>query len=212
MKRVSMKWKYVCSALIFMFSCSGAVQMVPEPAGNGNLLIGAVILNIDGYKDTFLTLQDGIEVAVVGRYFENGVEKKFGRWVRTDEEGCFFISNVPEGEYAIKGFVVNQIGLGELRIANELIDAQRNYYELNVFDTIGFSADLFDTRSVKRIVNLNYNIFTIYANELVDFKKYEVLRDFKLTTGGEVNAPPLPVWFIETYPESGWADYLNIYF
>lgn len=207
-----MNWKILFAVLLVVLSCSGAIQMVPEPAGNGNLLIGAVIFNIDGYKDTFLTLQDGIEVAIVGRYFDDGVEKKFGRWVRTDPEGYFVLANVPEGEYAVKGFVVNQIGLGELRIANELIDAARNYYELNVFNAIGLTADIFDTKSEKNIINLNYNIFTLYANELVDFKKLEALRNFKLTTGGEADRPPLPVWFIEMYPESGWTDYVNIYF
>lgn len=209
---VDMNWKYIIPVLLCVVSCSGPAQMIPEPVDAGNLVLGAVILNIDGYQDTFLTLEDGIEVAVVGRYFDNGVEKRFGQWTRTDEFGYFVIPNVPDGEYALKGIIVNQIGLGELRIANELIDVRENYYELNVYDRINLSAEIFDTRSVNRIIDFKYNVFTIYANEIVDHKRYDALRDLKLTTGGEISSPPLPVWFIENYPESGWVDFLNLYY
>ena len=195
---------------INLIACSTSVQMLPEPIEKKNLLIGSIIFDINGYLDTFLTVCDNIEVAVIGRYFEDGRLKNFGQWATTDKEGYFYIANVPEGEYAIKGFRVFVMGLGNLKIINELNDPRQNYFELRNEDIINFGGELFDTKSNRRIVNLNHNIFTIDHTEIIKFRRYERLRDYKLSTGEIIDSPPVPVYFMDKYEGSAWDLYLGL--
>jgi hypothetical protein len=195
-----------------LISCGTSIQLLPEPAEKKNLLIGSIIFDINGYKDTFLICQDNVEVAIIGRYMEDGRFKNFGRWVTTDENGYFCLANIPEGEYAIKGFQVYVMGLGDLKIINDLHDPQNNYYELRNEDIINFGGDLFDTKNNQRIVNLKHNIFTIFNSEFIEFTRYDRLRDYKLSTGEIFNSHRVPAYFIEKYEESGWVRYLELQF
>jgi len=104
---------------IFIFNCSSSVQMVPEPLENKNLLIGSLLFDIDGYEDNFTTIRRNIEVAIVGKFVKDGIIENFGQWATTDENGYFFIPNLADGEYAIKGFRTHLIGIGNLTIENE---------------------------------------------------------------------------------------------
>lgn len=192
-----------------LLNCSSSVQMVPEPVEQKDLLIGSLIFDIDGYQDNFQTIFKNIEVAIIGRYVQDGQLKNFGHWVTTDENGYFYIANVPDGEYAIKGFRVQLIGLGNIGIENELDDPEQNYYELSDEEMIGFSGELLDTRSHQRIVNFKHNIFTLHRTRIVDHKRFDRLQNIKLSTGEVLNDPPVPVYFMERFEGSGWADLLN---
>lgn len=63
-----------------------------------NLLIGSLMFDINGYEDTFTTIRKNIDVAIIGRYMKEGRFENFGHWVTTDENGYFYILNVPDGE------------------------------------------------------------------------------------------------------------------
>ena len=191
-------------------SCGSSVQNIPQPEDEMNLIIGSLIFDINGYEDNFLVIKDNIEVAIVGSYEQNGKLHNFGRWVTTGEEGYFCIANIPEGEYAIKGFRVNVMGLDELRVANELSDPQRNYFELNAHDMISLQGDLFDVKSNHRIVNFEHNIFTLHRNGIVDHSRHERLRNVKVSTGEIIERPTVPLYFLEILGESGWSYYLNL--
>jgi len=195
--------------LIFLH-CSTSAVMLSGPDADKRLLIGSLILDINGYQNTFALIQGNIEVAIVGRYVENGILKNFGRWTTTDERGYFFLANVPDGEYALKGFRTHLIAIGDLNIINELHDPQRNYYELLNDEIITFSGDLFDTKSKHRIINLQHNLFTLYPNEVIDHHRFAQLKQIKVSPGNFLNEPPVPVYFLENYNESGWDDYLNM--
>ena len=197
-------------SIIYLINCGTSIQMLPEPLENKNLLIGSIIFDVNGYQDNFLTVQDNIEVAIVGRYEEYGRIKYFGQWATTDENGHFYIANVPAGEYAVKGFKVFIMGIGDLKIQNDLNNPQRNYFELRNQEIINFGASLFDTQSNQRIVNLKHNVFTLYHSEIIDFKRYDRLRDLKLSTGEIIDSPPVPSYFIEKFEGSGWENYLTL--
>ena len=194
---------------VFLINCSGSVQMLPEPIGSKNLIIGSLLFDIDGYEDNFTTIRQNIEVMIIGRYVEDGKIKNFGQWVTTDENGCFFIANVPDGEYAIKGFQTHLIGLGNLTIENELIDPQRNYFELKGMDVISSTGELFDVRSYQRIINFQHNIVTLHRSGIVDNRRYDRLQEVKLSTGEILNTPPVPIIFLEKFEGTGWENYLN---
>jgi hypothetical protein len=204
--------RIILATIIFaigLFSCSSSVQMLPEPIENKNLLIGSLMFDIDGYEDNFTTIRQNIEVVIIGRFVEDGNIKNFSQWVTTDENGYFFIANVPDGEYAIKGFRTHLIGLGNLTIENELIDPQRNYFELKGMDVISMTGNLFDVRSDQRIVNFRYNIITLHRSSIIDNRRYDRLQDVKLSTGEVLNSPPIPIYFLEKFERTGWENYLN---
>ena len=98
---------------------------------------------MDGYQDNFATIRENIEIAIIGSVIQDGEIKTLGFWATTDEDGYFGVTNVPQGDYAIKGFRTRLIGLGDIIIENELIDPQRNYFELKNYGTISFSGRLF---------------------------------------------------------------------
>ncbi|MBD3289775.1 hypothetical protein GF337_13290 [candidate division KSB1 bacterium] len=197
-------------AVVVIINCGSTLQNLPQPQQSKNLIIGSLIFEIDGYQNVTRAYRDNIEVAIVGRYVEDGQLKQFGEWITTDEYGYFQIANVPDGEYAIKGFRNRVISLGDLNIVNHLNDPHRNFYELIHDNLIGFNADIFDTKPQQRIINFQHNIFRLYQNEIVDHKRLNRLRDYKLSDGDVISEPPVPVYFIENYPESGWSDFLNM--
>ena len=196
--------------LIFMISCGSSLKILEEPIEKKSLIIGSLIFDVNGYRNNFLTIRENVEVAIIGRVVQNGEIKTTGFWTVTDEDGDFYVANVPEGEYAIKGFRTHLIGVGDINIANELIDPQRNYYELNRRDIISFTGRLFDTKSKQKIINFKHNIFSLYPDEIVRFERLNRLRDVKLTTGEIINRLPVPVIFFERYEQSSWAKYLEM--
>lgn len=193
-----------------LFNCSSSVQMLPEMVDHKNLLIGSLIFDIDGYQDNFVTIRQNIEVAIIGRFVKDSDIQNFSQWVTTDENGYFFIANAPDGEYAIKGFRSHLIGLGNLVIENELIDPQRNYFELKNSDVISMTGELFDVRSNQRIINFRHNILTLHRSGIIDNKRYNRLQDLKLSTGEILNSPPVPIYFLEKFQGSSWENYLNL--
>ena len=201
---------FIIFAFVLSLTCSSSLQNIPQPQELKNLIIGSLIFEIDGYQNVYRTFRDNIEVAIVGRYVENGQLKQFGEWVTTDEYGYFHLANVPDGEYAIKGFRSRVISIGDVTIANHLNNPDRNYYELLHNDLIGFNADLFDSRPNHRIINFQHNVFKLFQNEIVEHKRLNRLRNYKLADGDVIDEPPAPVYFIENFPESGWDDYLNM--
>lgn len=207
MKQISVLTMITIS--IFIISCSSSIQMLPEPVENQNLLIGSLIFDIDGYEDNFATIRQNIELVVVGKFVKDGRIQNFGQWATTDENGYFFIANVPEGEYAIKGFRTHLIGLGNLTVENELIDPEQNYFELKDSDVISMTGNLFDVRSNQRIVNFQHNIITLYRSGIIDLKRYDRVREVKLSTGEILSSPPVPIYFLEKFEGTSWENYLN---
>ena len=212
MKTVKIINLSILLSIFYLSSCTPTIQMLLEPIKEKNLLIGSLILDIDGYRDEFLTIREGIEVVIVGRIFNNGRFQSFGQWATTDENGYFFIANVFDGEFAIKGFRIHISGIGDIIISNELTDPQRNYYELNVHDSIFFSGNIFDIKPYHRVVNFKHNIFTLNRDEIIHFSRYEKLKEKKLSTGEIVNSPSVPNYFYEKYSETGWNKFLQLLF
>ena len=195
---------------INLFNCSSSVQMLPEPVENKNLLIGSLIFDIDGYQDNFTAIRQNIEIVIIGRSVKEGDFKNFSQWTTTDENGYFFIANVPDGDYAIKGFRTHLIGLGNLIIENELMDPERNYFELKNSDIISMTGNLFDVRPNQRIINFHHNIITLHRSGIIEDEKYDRLQEVKLATGEILNCPPVPIYFMEKYEGSGWDSFLSL--
>ena len=205
------RYLIVFSLLIFGFiKCSSTLPELATPTDNGCLIIGSLIFDINGYNENYTTLMENIEIAIVGRVSENGQIKNMGYWAVTDEDGYFSLANVPPGKYAIKGFRTHLIDSGELVVINELIDPQRNYFELYQQEHIPMTGNLFDTESSHRIINFKHNVFTLYPDKIIRHERFDRLIDFKVSAGEEISRLPTPIYFIEKYENSPWVKYLEL--
>ncbi len=207
----SVKLVLLIAAVGIFFNCAGTTQMLPDPTESGNLIIGSLIFEIDGYRDNVAVIRRNIEVAIIGQVVVNGEVKNFSRWTTTDDNGYFYIANVPEGRFAIKGFRTHLIGLGDLMVARELIDPMRNYFELKSADVLAMTGQLFDVTTKQRIINFHYNIVRLHRNGLIDHQQRHRLDQVKLVTGELVNAPSVAGYFIEKFASSDWSSYLRFH-
>lgn len=192
------------------FNCGSSSQLIPEPIQNGNLIIGSLIFQIDGYQDQVAVIRRNIEVAIIGQVMVDGKMKSFSQWTTTDDDGYFFIPNVPSGHFAIKGFRTHLIGLGDLILARELIDPNRNYFELKRADVLAMTGQLFDIAPQNQIVNFDHNIVTLYRNGIVDHQQRHRLENVKLVTGELLNSPSVARYFLEKFSTSAWANFLRL--
>ncbi len=202
--------KIIIFIWIVFFYCGPSIQLIEEPVDDGNLIIGSLVLDINGYQDNYLTIKENIDLAIVGRVYKRGKFRNVSFWAVTDEQGYFYVANVPEGEYAIKGFRLGLMGAEDMVVVNELNDPQRNFYELREQDVIPLSGNLLDTKSQHRIINFEHNIFTIFPNGIVRFERHDQLSNFNLLTGETINRPLTEIYFMDKFENSCWTKYLQM--
>ena len=195
--------------MLFIMTCSGSLMSMKEPIEGKNLIIGSITFENSGFQNRNDVYFDNLEVAVIGIYEEDGKEKVFGKLVFTDENGYFFIPNVPDGRYALKGIRVNMAGQAYLTIANEFRTAVDNYKIQNK-ENILYNGTHFDTRPNNKIINLKHNYFTILSNSEIHYGAYDKINEFKASNGEKISRQLIYERFIEKYPESGWNKYLKI--
>jgi len=194
--------------LIIFFSCAGTLPSLKEPEEGKNLIIGSIIFENRGYQNRNDVYFDNIDVAIIGHYEENGKEKIFGKWTRTNKSGYFFIPNVPDGKYALKAIRVNMSGQAFLTIANEFRTMVDNY-KTWPSENIAFSGEYFDNQPKENIVNLKHNYFTFFQNQEIRYGSYDKIDEFQASNGEKISRPMIFQYFIEQYPESGWKSKLT---
>ncbi len=194
--------------VILVLGCAATLPKMEEPAEGKNLVIGSVIFENNGYQDRNDVYFDNIEVAIIGIYKENGKEKVFGKWTRTDKNGYFFIPNVPDGRYALKGLRINMSGQAFLTIVNEFRTLVDNY-KIWPTENITFSGEYFKTEPQNRIINLKHNYFTFFQNREIRYGAYDKIDQFQASNGDVITRPMIFKYFIENYPQSGWNKYLQ---
>ncbi|MFC1563174.1 hypothetical protein ACFL4Z_03905 [candidate division KSB1 bacterium] len=101
-----------------LLSCSSTAPLsmeITNPKDNESIVIvGCLIAENMGIEELFESIEYGTEVVLVGKCIINGIEETEGYSVRTDENGYFFLENVPKGGYVIKGariFVANSFSV-----------------------------------------------------------------------------------------------------
>ncbi|MDH7561502.1 MAG: hypothetical protein QHJ34_14960 [bacterium] len=204
--------RMVRAALVFglalLVACAGGMASLQEPVEGKHLLIGSVIFENSGYQNRNDVYFANVEVAVIGYSQEDGKEKLFGKWVVADENGYFFIPNVPDGKYALKGLRVNMPGVAFLTIANEFRSTVSNY-EIQPTETVAFSGTFFDIGPENRIVNLKHNYFTLFSNREIRHGAYDRISAFTASNGQEIERPPIFQYFLEKFPHTGWRPFLE---
>lgn len=196
--------------ILLSLSCASTAAKIEQPESDQCLLIGAVILDINGYQDVNNSIFENIEVAIIGEILNESGLQRVSYWLETDENGYFYKENVPPGKYALKGIKIHSIDLGDVTIANELIQPQRNYFELVPENRIPMTGEIFDLQSNQRVINFQYNLFTLHRNGIVDFHRLKRLKNYKLSAGDVIDLPPVPAYFLEKFPTTGWTSLLKL--
>jgi hypothetical protein len=199
--------------LAVLIACAAGIKGLKEPTSENSLLvIGSVVFENNYFDDRAEVYQKGIEVAILARYEEDGKTKTKGYWTTSDENGYFFLSNVPKGQYALKGIRL-AMGRGTLLTISNPLRYSGSVYVIQRGEHVIFDGDYFAYEPRGRIVNLEHNYFAIDQTSNRTFHVEHLaqaeVEDQKLVTGKILNLPPVEQYFIEKYPQSSWVPLLE---
>ncbi|HFE52703.1 MAG TPA: hypothetical protein ENK07_04620 [Bacteroidetes bacterium] len=205
----------VLLAVALLLGCAGTSKMnvFEEPVSDQTgIVIGNVLVESRYFEERPELYRANIDVAVIGEVTENGKKKIHGYWATTDDQGYFFLTNVPIGKYAIKGirFSTNQGTL--LTITNSLRYAGSTYV-IDRKETIIFDGSYFPVEPKGRVINMGYNHFVIdqttRSTGHVDHLQLPRLVNYQVITGEKLNLGPVEEYFIQKYPNSAWVQVLK---
>ena len=116
-------------AIIILSGCgTGATQLkMQEPEEGKCIVVGALLVENNGVDDFYDVMKSEITVILVGKSIINGEESVEGYRIKTDENGYFFLPNVPQGAYVLKGIEVS-LGYKGLTLITSRWDGARQIY------------------------------------------------------------------------------------
>jgi hypothetical protein len=209
-----MKKKLVLFLLIAIAGCTPPAPLrLEEPvSGDSMLVIGAIVVEDDYYTEIPGVHREGIDVAVLGQFVAHGQLIKKGFWTKTDENGYFYLMNLPRGEYALTGIRLYLSDQKLLVITNSLM-TQDSEFEVTPGDHIGFTGDFFDISPEGRVVNLQTNFFSVdtQSRGFFDLKYFRrnSIQGLRLIDGLKLEMIPADKYFSTLFAGSTWADILE---
>ena len=196
------------SLAFFYFQCAGTSQKLSEPKEEGVLIIGSVLVGSDGFKEIYEHYRAGIEVVIVGRHEVNGKTKQAGYTVWTNGNGYFFLQNVPEGEYSLKGIKTLIGGEYGLTIVSDLKRASDVYY-IQPEERIMYTGDYFPFKSEGRVCDLMHHVFMVHRNGQIVHNAIQKSAALEMVRGKKFILPYTHEYFLEKYPISGWRPFIE---
>ncbi len=203
--------------LIFLIVFVGCTPPDPpsleEPISNDSLIIiGSIVVEDDYYTEVPGVHFEGIEVAILGEIIENGQLKKKGFWTKTDENGYFYLLNMPRGQYALTGIRLYLNNQSLLVITNSLF-TQESEFEIANGDHIPFMGNYFDISPKGRVVNLQTNYFSVDTQsrgyrDLKYFRRSSI-HGLRLIDGIKLEMNPPNKYYSDLFSGSAWAEILK---
>ncbi|NOY78471.1 MAG: hypothetical protein GXO76_11445 [Calditrichaeota bacterium] len=200
---------------IVLAGCGGNLKSLTQPPTSENtvLIIGQVILENNFYNTNQTeVVKNGIQVAVIGQIEKNGKKKIVGYWATTDENGYFYLADVPNGVYNLKG-IKGVVSRGTLVTITNPLKYTGSVFQIQPGEIVIFDGRFFPFKPQNRIVDLQHNLFVIDKTSertgSVNHMAYLSLKNAKLVTGETITEPPVPKYFLEKYPTSPWKPYLE---
>ena len=195
---------------LMMLQCATGTQSLKPPADDRSfLLIGSILFQSSYLDYEAEVLRGSIEVAILGMTEEDGRVKKKGYWTMTDDDGYFFLDNMPPGQYALKGLMLTLSDGTRLIISSPLRYPGDLGFVLQDTEGIIFEGNHFPLKPQGRIMNLEHNYFTIDRTSKIGHAARPSTQGLELITGERIDLPPVPEYFIEAYPESAWLPLLK---
>lgn len=207
-----------------IFSCSSmapASMTMTEPVDDsGILILGGLFVENMGIDEIYESIEDGIEVCLVGKCTINGKEEIRGYHVRTDENGYYFLENVPKGSYVIKGariFIANSFSINVI--------SQWRTTEISYFvpylqeELIRHDVKFFPYPPPGRIYNFGITYFGLSrgsdqpgprgAANSVLYQNFRSLVNQQINVGRTYNKVDPITYFKQKFPDSKWFKILQ---
>ncbi len=199
--------------LIFVISCAQTTKFIEAPVDeNSFLVIGSVVVEDDFYTSLSGVHLKDIEVAILAETDQEGTPKTTGYWTKTDDNGYFYLMNVPSGKYTLTGvrmFLSDQ----SVMVINNPCTSESDVFKISPSDHIGFIGNYFDIIPQNRVVNLQANYFSIDADSHIyyDVKYFRrnAITGLRLVNGTKLMQISPVRYFINQFAGSTWADLLR---
>lgn len=222
--------------LITGWHCSGtpgtgkaSSKSVTSPSNDSTYLVcGSIILEknytrtLDGStigeakkpavgRDVQETYRKGIEVTIIGKILDKKGEEKFKNfYANTDENGYFFIENVPLGEYALRGFQAYSDANENIGVFSSLGSVNDPYFRMGPLGQESFfKGTYFPYKPNNRIINLRHNVFFLSNTPMLGHQTFLEIRNqnFNFKTI-KYTMLPIEQYLIDKFPENGWKQNL----
>jgi len=209
---------FVCSISSFILGCAGSkssLTNLSEPANDGVLVIGNVIVENINQGMQFETWDFPCEVVIIGKATASDTLSHYT--IPTDNQGYFALENAPSGLYGVKAVIVPLFGSQPLKLVNPLDSPASEYYRMRHPEReIEYTANYIPGREKQKIVNLNITWLGLRSAEVegISGDKIGVVIRQQLTEGFEnkkfwTNGVSLsredPLEYMKkNFPNSGW--------
>ena len=181
---------FITLVVFMLYGCGGSgMQLIMREPEDGNcIVVGAILVENNGVDDVYNAVKSGIIAIVVGRSIQNGEEVLDAYRVKTDENGYFFLPNVPKGSYVLKGMEVT-LGYKGLTMVTSRWDGTRQIYYPSESSMIDYVVRIWpDEETTRCIHDMGIRYFMvdpsmgIYANRFAELKNHTLaLKDIPQT-------------------------------
>lgn len=200
---------YILLVLLIQISgCASVTTTFQEPkTPNTVLVVGSVIVDLFEYRGSSTTHRDGVDVIIAARFQQKGKIIHKNYWVKTNPNGYFVLSNMPAGDYTVRGFRVKLAGSSfSITVANPYRNEKDTFNVLGRSKKIPDGAFHFDYLKQGRILNLRHNYFVVDRGEAVHHKTYFRYDNLKMVTGKIILEPDILTYFKRRYKDSLWFN------
>lgn len=199
--------KIISSCLIFLiftvhFGCGSSITQLKmqEPEEGKCIVTGAILVENNGVDDYYKVHKSKITVIVVGKSMVNGEEAIEGYRLKTDENGYFFLPNVPQGAYVVKGLELS-IGYGGVRLITSRWDGNRQIFH-SAENMIDYVVRSWPEEVLECVNDMGINYFMIDPSMGIYSNQYFELRENVLALKDITHTMLNPkIYYQDKYPK-----------
>jgi hypothetical protein len=191
----------IALSFVILSACGPSVSQLKmiEPENGKCIVAGAILVENNGVDDFYVAHKSKIIVVIVGKSTINGEESIEGYRIKTDENGYFFLPNVPQGAYVIKGIELS-LGYGGQTLITSRWDGARQIYH-PAAHMIDYVVRSWPEEVSKCVNDLGINYFMIDPSMGIYSNTYSHLTDNVLALKDLTHTMSYPaVYYQEKYP------------
>jgi hypothetical protein len=149
--------------------------------------------------DVYKAIKSNITAIVVGKSMKNGEEFIEGYRLKTDENGYFYLPNVPKGAYVLKGIEIS-IGYGGQTLITSRWDGARQIFH-TATNMIDYVVRSWPEEVLKCVNDMEIKYLMVDPSMGIYANQYPELRDNVLSLKEITHTMKSPkVYYKEKYP------------
>ena len=183
-------------------SCGGMVTQLKmqEPEAGKSIVIGAVLVENNGIDDMYEAQKANIVVVLIGKHIINGEEFIQGYRLKTDANGYFYLPNVPQGAYVLKGIEVD-IGFSGRVLISSRWDGSNQIF-IPAGKMIDHVVRSWPEEIHENVIDLRINYFMFDPSRRIYADQFMSLKENTLAIEGRSQTMPNPkVYYRDKYPQ-----------